>query len=734
MAFDIDAAGGYGSGALGDVVNPIGRINHYALVGGIEGNNVIFLNNLSGDLDYTPWTVGTEIFLCCVRYRQGRDYCIEEAGYTADNLPRIGAWIFATITDVTQASQSLDLTLDKDITTVFDWGEGRPFDEGITIAVTVPHYHDLTLNSGCTLSPYPMSYDVNNDSDADFETGEGGILVLKCSGTLTLNGGHIDLRDKGHNVAGDFPGVQLREWLQYETNGTADIDKYSGWENSDTYRRFMLNQGDGAAFIIAKNLVVADNSSRIGNPNTQGVQFCRGASDSPNCPSGVTNIGGSTILICAETITDFNPAIIAKYRTTTSTAGKGLARCYIASETKLRNDEGLYSYDCISNPQRVSDTFNVKNFGDGSLGVVTNPTLPLNNYATVTAKDTANKVFTYTNKTTNGIAPLAIGALVMVHYNHKDTDATKWSGEFRLATIIGMTEDEITLDKSIMSHNLDAYNMQIISIPQFSKFTLDENYTGTPAYDGAQGGICAFACSGTCDLSGGKLNVEDKGGGRAYSRQGLNQIGNAQNCDKLPIGQGHGSVFILAKNLVMDADTRIGATHSGANFGGKFNPDCTLGGYRGSTNNGSGWGGGGGYVSNDSVQGGGYGSNIGGGVYVGGLDHTGKQGAHVMIIADKITGFNQAAISTGGSHDRAHYPNRNSGLASGGAGYGGAGDTDVGDNGKNDGNGGYNGGGAQVVLRFVSDTESSGAGGSSGWAFIYCNNAVNPDYTDVVND
>lgn len=81
-----------------------------------------------------------------------------------------------------------------------------------------------------------------------------------------------------------------------------------------------------------------------------------------------------------------------------------------------------------------------------------------------------------------------------------------------------------------------------------------------------------------------------------------------------------------------------------------------------------------------------------------------------MIIADTITGFNQAAISTGGRGSLGGYYS--------GAGYGGTGSA---------GAGGYNGGGSGGLGGVVE-----GGGGSSGWAFIYCNKAVNQDITDTV--
>ena len=99
--------------------------------------------------------------------------------------------------------------------------------------------------------------------------------------------------------------------------------------------------------------------------------------------------------------------------------------------------------------------------------------------------------------------------------------------------------------------------MQVVSIPQFENFTLNQNYTATPKFDGKLGGVFAIAVNNICDLSEGKINVEGKGGALPY---GLDYIGNAQNSLKLPLGENDGSVFILAKTLKLNANSRIGVT------------------------------------------------------------------------------------------------------------------------------------------------------------------------------
>lgn len=702
MAFDLIAAGGYGSGELGDVTDPVGTINTTAYIDTSAGNITSPTLKDKQIGIYGDFAEDQEILIQVVGASENYPNCTEFFGFwcvTSISSIEDG---YITLNEV-KNTETWQKIVNASMSSEED--EGRKEFEELTITVTsIPHFRNLTLNEGCYLTPRV-----------------GFPLALKCSGTLTLNGGHIDLRNKGD--------ARNRPSMYQESYGTLDVDKYSGWENSQTKDRFTMNIGDGAAFIIANKLVVANNASRIGNPNFKGIQFCRGASDSRNLPANATNIGGSTILLVARTITDFSPNIIAKYRSTAETKGEGLARCYIASNTALRNDEGLYAYDCISDNSRLTNNYpNIKSFGDGSSGEST-LTTQLNNYAKVTAIDATQQVLTVTDKTTTGAEPFALGRLVMVHYTHK----TEWhcgqSGRFFLAKILGINGDDITLDHAVPNSMFDVFNnyhCQLITIPQFTNYTLSGTHSATPKFDGSKGGIFAIAVSDTCNLSGGKINVEGKGGGdNGYGRTGLGFIGNAQNATKLPIGQGHGSVFILAKKLVMNSSTRIGATYSGAKQGGfAHDRTNTQSGYTGTPANlpvvTSGWGGGPGeFTLNNITQYGGYGSNA----LLNGDDSSvrrGEQGAHIMIIADTITGFNQAAISTGG--DGSNHIIGDS-YAKGGAGYGGAG--------NGGGGGGYNGGGAFAVVA-IGDRFTNKGGGSSGWAFVYCNHAVDQNIQDTV--
>jgi len=624
----------YGNGSLGDVTEITTTINSYARVTAVTPTTIT-INNTTKVTGDATFTAGAKIL-------------IHVSGVASTEKNYLGNYLVATITAV----NSNVFTLDVDPTTCIPSDELAKY---YVQAVAIAQYKNLTLSTGTNITP-PI-YSVANY--------HGGIVAIMCSETLTFDGGNIVLSDRGIPVASKA--------LRPVTNNdvAADTSNYSGWENSDTHIHFMLNAGDGAAFIEAKKLVCNDDS-RIGNPSTYGCQFFRGSSSSVTYgetkPSGVTNVGGSTILIAAETIENFGHKMLAKYRASSSTAGQGICRCYIASETKLRNDEGLYAYDCISNPARIK-SMNIKDFGNGSFGGVADTNIQLNNYATITAVN--GRKVTYKSQTTSGLAQIGAGALVMIHFNHKGSTNVEHAGRFILANVLGDNGSILTLDTDIPNISITDYAAQIVAIPQFENYTLSGTNSATPVFNGSQGGICAIAVKETCNLSGGKLYVNAASTAYAYAREGLAVIGNAQDSDKLPIGAGYGSVFILAKNLTVNTNTRIGMTYSGAGVSGYRDID------------------GEGYAADPQGAKGttGYGNN----------GHT-KQGAHIFIIANTITNFNQAFPSAGGQQA--------------GAGCGGY--------------GGYSGGGRWQAAGMPRTC------GSSGWCFIYCNNAVNQDTTGTI--
>lgn len=701
MAFDISAALNYGSGSLGAVTNPSGQINSYARVTAIDGK-VITIGTPSNGV-YEKFVVGSEVLF-------------HVAQTLSSSTSYLGKWHVLKITAVSGSA----ITVNKKVLTLSKFSSLVLADHVVQL-VTIAQFKSLTLSSGEIAPPA-------------FNGNYGGIIAFKCSTLLTMSGGNINLKDKGLQSAHNRPD------LNQEKDGIYLTSPHCGWENYAAKTRLPLNKFDGAAFIITKKMTCSD-TSRIGNPDVYGIARTPTLAEATANSTGKINLGGSSILIAAETISDFNVKMIAKYRVQSgnpATGCAGLGRCYIATESYLPCDEGLYAYDRISNPSRLSDNFNIKDFGDGSDGTKTNLTTQYNNYAAITEMNEDRNIFTIANKTTAGLVKFKVGALVMIHGAAKQSSFVKEAGRFYLTKIIGIKSTKITVDSAMpkwKSFTPANYAMQMITVPQFNSYTFGKEYTATPKFEKGRGGICAFVVKETCDLKDGRINVVGKGG--AY-QPGVKYVSNAAMADKLPLGEGNGSVFILANNIIMNSATRLGSLHSGANFGGRASAEngtstsglwATDNGYQGyisypakNTTGGSGKAGG---VYKNSFAGG-YGSNA---KNVKGTN--GLQGAHVMIVANKITNFYLSSIATGGMpgyNGKGTMP-----AVAGGASYGGGGGSYVANQTVYYGTGGgFVGGGAGS-----GDDDGdivNGGGGSGGFAFVYCNERSNQIVTGLQMD
>ena len=237
--------------------------------------------------------------------------------------------------------------------------------------------------------------------------------------------------------------------------GTYDYSIYSGCENSIAKDRLPINYTGGVIFLIANKIVVADASSRIGNPKLSGVQYCRGASDSIPDHSG-TIFGGSSIFIACNTFTGFNPAVISKYKSGDN--GQGVGRAYIAMgnlQANMLADEGLYALDSIKYPSRLNTAANVKNFGKGSAG----NTYQRNYYSGVRSISADGKTFTLNSSIGS------VGGLVMIHQLQRSAGQDVNSGKFTLARITAKSSNVITVDTAFPI-DLDNYYGQMITLSE----------------------------------------------------------------------------------------------------------------------------------------------------------------------------------------------------------------------------------------------------------------------------
>lgn len=554
------------------------------------------------------------------------------------------------------------------------------------------------------------------DANPLYYAKHGGILAMRVRNTLTFSevmsyydddawnsgtpnakaGGLIDL---SHSGIADYL-ADYRPLTPQERNGTSDTDPQSGAENSITKDRFLLNVGDGALFLIAKNIVTVP-TTRFGHYDNKYYytpKYCQGSQ------WGRAGHGGSTMLIVCNNWTGFDPKIISKYFSD-ATVGtyyaqnpppvrypKGLGRCYIATGSLIGSilpDEGLYALDCIKSPTRINTPCNIKDFGNGSDGDVTNPSPKAITYVTAVSSD-------YKTFKVHGLLG-KIGSLVMIHQMQKTSGVDLYSGKFTLARITASdtAAKTITVDTAFET-NLSKYYVQILLLYEYGDVTIDGTITGTAWNSAGFGGIIPIVCNGTLDLTKGIIDARGLGTHKNISNP---LVGNNFMRSRLYIGQGHGTVFILARKIIMDGSTRIGAAYPGSHFGGPYSTteghyDANSGGgYRGKdgANGNGGWGGGAG-------TNGGWHSDA-----PNATDSSGRQGAHILIVSDSIEGFHLNAISTGGEgnpHD-------------GGAGYGGGGSS-------YGGGGGFQGG--------------AGGGGGAGAAFVYCNKITNQSTTGIITN
>ena len=767
MAFDLDSIGGFSTDTSTTVTMPGGaavdRAFNVAFDTGSEtgsgttntiftnrcwvklGNNAAQENTDASSSDFNL-NVGDQLFIHNVALKN-------TSTSDAAIIAALGNWQFAKVQSVTTHPSSRTFTLDRDVT--------LDLDNFYVQAVVIQQYQSLTISGVWYGFEYNSAHRL------------GGVRIVKANYFFlqtSTTGTGIDLRGCGMpaSLAAERP------LLAHERLGTNDTDYLSGFENSYAPNNFTLNVGDGAFMLITQHLYYSDfirlepepdpepedqgkeeaNAAvandtdpppTIGNLACAGVPYCRGAADSPNVPSGVTNVGGSTIVIVAQDIQDdlhmgsalrvALPKIFGKYRTGTADdgLGKGLGRAYLAvpyiklsqygDGTSINSDEGLYALDIFNSVTSNGNAYNylysplnVKYFGHGvKAGNWLIPATMLNHienrFAQVTSYSKSSRTLTLGNKyETDGLPEFAVGTLVMVHEAFSN-DAI-YDGDFFLARITAVSGDTITLDyfSGVFADTTTATYTQVITIPEYEGLTVEGTITCpgyTPSY--GYGGICAIAVKNTLDLRGGKVDVTGKGTGydsSALFGRANAYDGNAFMATRLPIGQGHGSVFILANNILMDENTRIGATYSGNAYGGQTKSNTSSyagGGYHGGGGTRGGYGGGGG--TDALANSGGWHGNA----PDASSENGGRQGAHIFIVANKITGFNLAAISTGGE-------NAISGQG-GGAGYGGGGNPAL-FNEASGGGGGFQGGGSGASY---NGTIYNGCGGSAGACFIYCN-------------
>ena len=430
MAFDLAQVYGFGTGALKDVEVDDPELhddfNSYAAVIAISGNTIT--------LDLENASIG--VF---EKFSAGNDILIH-ASTSYGATEKLGKFICAKIlldygNGVFELDKNISATFDNDDLTTYK-----------IQAITFANFHCLKIQQGSLVAPH--RYDATKFY--------GGILAIKCSHSLELNGGHITLSDTGIPV---FQKDLLRPSLEQEVLGELDASDRAGEENICKDNIFPLNSGDGAAFIFAKE-IISSNFSRIGNTLTHGKIFCRGAKDTPFKPSNTTNIGGSSILIANK---KGNVALLnlAKYRNSNSAVGKGLARCYIATSELILGDGNKLLYnEIISDDARVSRDFKLYDFGNGSYGKVENPNYKLNNFIGLRNSRGTDADIDYLG--VNGLAAFKVGAKCIVVGSDR---------KFKIAEVVAIENNCVTFDQLLPKNAYYA-----LTLPEFENLTLTQDY------------------------------------------------------------------------------------------------------------------------------------------------------------------------------------------------------------------------------------------------------------------
>ena len=662
MAYKMSDVGGWGTGALGDISNPSGQINSYANVTAISTNTVTIGTPSAGI--YETFVVGKEILLHVSAVLSGTD------------ATKLGKYLVATITGVSGSV----LTLSKDVAA--NLVANADLSTLVVQAITVAQFGTLTLSSG---SITPPVYSTTNKY--------GGVIALKCKTELVFSGGSISLVDKGIPTASSA----MRPLTAQETEMIGTGKHTTGWENHITARQALMNCGNGVAMIWAKKTTVSSTNSRIGGA-AAGVAYYPYASGD-NSPAEV--LGGSTILLASETIVGFSAGLISKGNGT----GTGYGRCYIATETLLPNDEGLYAQDCLSNPNRLRD-MGITSFGDGRTGdiTLTDTQAQVNSSARITAMGASRNVFTVGPIISGAYNALAAGETVCIHATASVAGATASLGKFIIAKVLGISGSIVTVDKALPTTFVYSdYSWQMIVVPQFNNLTLSGTqvtlYSGSAWIPGSAypGGVVVIMVKGTLTINanmGINWGILDSDLTHQTARPYMATQCSGQQKDSLPINYyGYHGNIIIAKhvidNRVLSASYTGYSTVNGSGYCGGYEYPYYLGGYSG----------GGGINRSGGPWAGGE-ANDGGNMGLGGLYNRNSispcYSTSCFMVADTLTNFKTRHFL---------WDQNNYNRFSNGPGYGSNSNIDSGAN-------------------------VTGAGAST--RFIYVNNLINPDYTGAV--
>jgi hypothetical protein len=268
-----------------------------------------------------------------------------------------------------------------------------------------------------------------------------------------------------------------------------------------------------------------------------------------------------------------------------------------------------------------------------------------------------------------------IGDEVMIHISlrHGSANAEADIGKYSIRKVIDVQSSILTIDRAIDEFSPDATNyvMQVIKIPNYGDFTLDEEATLIPpTWDNAKGGgMVALKAKNNCIINGKILTI-----GTGPMRTDTKSLTHADMIDQFICT---GNIFIVAGNTIATgANAKLGGLWDGSLKAGTAPPPPSafqsdqpsrgnsggvgIGG-RGGRNGGAaanggrpGFGGKGGPGWNGSAEG----NNVGG---------DGKSPPNVILIAKNVS-VALSALAIGGGGGGATTPSFGGGMSGGGGG------------------------------------------------------------------
>ena len=212
-------------------------------------------------------------------------------------------------------------------------------------------------------------------------------------------------------------------------------------------------------------------------------------------------------------------------------------------------------------------------YGNGTRGDVALNSGQINSYAPVTA--IIGREVTMGTNNIGSLDNFDVGVEVLLHVSATAGSAVEKLGEYAFARIENITGSVLTLDRplewTIRNEDVSAYHIQIVTVPNFGKLTVNgillaASYNATTKC----GGILTLKCSKDLVFDGGRLDVSSRGipttasGLRPVLPNETTEAGKLFIHSELPtMNKGNGVVFVCAKRTTFDTTAIIGGAAYG---------------------------------------------------------------------------------------------------------------------------------------------------------------------------